>query len=194
MGTRKKQTDLTKLKPGSSVTDAKKVSGEGDFGAPADDVNARTYTSENTRRSDPGGAQISSSEEHRGERTAGVSSNDAGPGSGSGGDIDTSFVGVAGGSGLADDIIKEHQDGLDDSVGTSAEFASGGPARGENQTHVGKVGGGKRVTGRTRQLYPQESDTDDQGADVASRDDGLPGDAFQGEVSADEASGRNDEP
>ena len=47
------------LKPGSSVNDAKKVGGEGDFGAKAggERTAERDYVSRNTKASDPGNAQ-----------------------------------------------------------------------------------------------------------------------------------------
>src|SRR3954470_1257248 len=55
-----KRTDPNaSLKPGSSADDARKVGGEGDFGARAGGERTadRDYTSRNTKMSDPGAAQ-----------------------------------------------------------------------------------------------------------------------------------------
>jgi hypothetical protein len=185
--------DLSKLKPGSSAVDARAVPGKDDFGARADDRPERDYTSANTKHSDRGSAQPLANEERSGNRTAGVSGKDAGPGSSSGGDLDTDFVGIAGGTGLAQNIDTEHHAGADDSDGSSDEFASGsgGHAQGRNQVGVGKVGGDHNVDGSTL-LRPDERTDGPHGADATSRQgDGNDDDAFVGEVSTDEASGRN---
>lgn len=183
--------DLSKLRPGSSAADAKAVPGKDDFGAKADNTRERNYTSENTRQADPGNAQPQANEERGGRRTAGVSGNDSGPGSSSGGDLDTSFVGIAGGTGLAQDVDKEHHPAADDSDGTSDEFASGGHAQGQNQSDVGTVGGDHDVQGSTL-IRPDDRTAGPHGADATSRQgDGNDDDAFVGEVSSDEARGRN---
>jgi hypothetical protein len=80
------------LKPGSSAEDAAKVGGKGDFGVPESDVVGRTYTSRNTKASDPGAAQPHGGED--GNRTTGVGGTGSGVGASSGGDLDTDFVGI----------------------------------------------------------------------------------------------------
>ncbi|HEY0008204.1 MAG TPA: hypothetical protein VGB55_05745 [Tepidisphaeraceae bacterium] len=182
---------LADLKPGSSVEDAKKVVSKGDFGVHVDNRVGREYTSQNTRLADPGHASARSGEED-GVRVAGAGANDSGPGSSSGGDIDTDFVGI-GGVGMAGSPSKEHRDGADDSDGTSREFASGGPAKGENQTGVGKIGGNHEVKGHTIGLLQQTDDRDNgpQGADAASYNENPVDSSFVGEISASEADGRD---
>lgn len=78
--------------PGSSTQDAQAAGSPSDFGVPESDVIERTYTSQNTKRSDPGNAVPRSGSD--GDRTSGVGGNDSGPGSSSGGDIDTDIVGI----------------------------------------------------------------------------------------------------
>ena len=123
------------LKPGSSVDDAKKVGGEGDFGAKAGGERTadRDYVSRNTKASDPGNAQPWDFEnDARRDHGAGV--RDTGPGSGSGGDLDPDIVGVGtGGSGIATSGVIGRPPGPADSDGSSDEFASGGRAEGRNQ-------------------------------------------------------------
>ncbi len=192
MSTNKKEhVDLAKLKPGSSENDAKRVSGPADFGAHADDVIERNYTSQNTKQSDIGVQQPLSNEEVDGVRETGAGGVNSGPGSSSGGDLDVDFVGIAGNAGLAQDIETEHVDGPNDSTGSSDEFASGGHAQGHNQSGVGKVGGSKQVYG-SAMLPPDDRTVGPHGADAISRQgDGNDDDAFVGEVSSSEASGRN---
>ena len=69
-----------------------------------------------------------------GDRVSGVGAPDSGPGSASGGDIDTDIIGVGTGSGLAQSGPDRLGDiGAAETDGSSDEFASGPPARGENQ-------------------------------------------------------------
>ena len=72
-------------KVGSSRAAAGNVVGGKDFGAREDDRVERNYTSENTKRSDPGGGVARSGE---GDRVSGVGGNESGRGSSSGGDVD----------------------------------------------------------------------------------------------------------
>jgi hypothetical protein len=90
----KSSNPKTTTHPGSSTQDAQAIGGPSDFGVPESDVIERTYTSQNTKRSDPGNAVPRSGSD--GARTAGVGGNDSGPGSSSGGDIDTDIVGIKG--------------------------------------------------------------------------------------------------
>jgi hypothetical protein len=169
--------------PGSSIEDARAVGGKGDFGAPESNVVERTYVSTNTKRSDPGGAPPRAGLD--GSRTSGVGGNQSGPGSSSGGDLDPDIVGVGtGGSGVAFSGKVHEPPGPDDSTGTSSDFASGPPSTGDNPSPPLQVVRGSTV---------QEPDdrTVAQGADAVSHpvpDD----DAFVGEISSDEATGRNE--
>lgn len=188
----KQTSDNASLKPGSSAEDARKVGGEGDFGARAGGERTadRDYVSRNTKQSDPGAAQPWDFEQD-GVRDHGAGGRASGPGSASGGDLDTDFVGVAGGSGIASSGVIGRPPGPDDSDGSSDEFASGGHAEGRNQTGVGKVGGSKRVDGTTHSADLDASTWGDaQGGDAATNPGARADDAFAGEISTGEAQGQ----
>jgi hypothetical protein len=106
-------TPSTGGKLGSDPDAIHAFGGKSDFGVPADDRIEREYTSKNTKASDRGAAQARSSEDMA-ERTHGAGGKATGEGSSSGGDIDTDFVGIAGGTGLAADIPTEVHLGADD--------------------------------------------------------------------------------
>ncbi|MGN6726765.1 MAG: hypothetical protein ACTHLZ_12650 [Tepidisphaeraceae bacterium] len=180
--------NLSDLKPGSRPEDAAHVGGRGDFGVKENDVAERTYTSENTKHADRGAAQPMSYE-HDGRRQSGAGGHDSGPGSSSGGDIDTDFVGL-GGSGLAADIPTAVGTGADETDGSSRAAASGRPAKGQNETLVGKVGGAKP---QVNVVTPPDVRTRDTSSDEASHaeEDNID-DSFRGEISSSEADGRDD--
>ena len=171
------------LHPGGSIDDAKAVGGKGDFGVPESNVIERTYTSTNTKRSDRGGATARAGSDE--SRTSGVGGRESGPGSSSGGDLDPDVIGLGTGAGIAASGKIHEPAGPDDATGTSRDFASGPPARGSHQSAAEHP-----IRGSTVQ-YPDETTTAPQGADAASHAEGED-DAFAGEVSSDEASGRND--
>jgi hypothetical protein len=170
------------LHPGSSGEDAKAMGGKGDFGVAEGDVVERTYTSANTKRADRGGAPAHSGS--HGTRTSGVGGNDSGAGSSSGGDLDTDIIGIGTGSGVAASGKIHEPPGPDDSTGTSRDFASGPPAKRDKITSQPL-----RVSGST--VQPADDNSSGQGADAASPSQSV-NDAFAGEVSSSEASGRND--
>jgi len=189
---RKAQNRQESPKPGSSAEEAHKVGGEGDFGAqvgtgPSRD---RDYVNENTKRSDRGATQPNAFEQD-GVRDHGAGGPAAGPGSSSGGDLDTDIIGVGtGGSGVASSGVVGRPPGPDDSDGSSDEFAAGGHAQGENQSDVHKVGGSKRVKGSTISRDTDVSTGDDaQGADAVSNPRARGDDSFMGEISTGEAQG-----
>jgi hypothetical protein len=148
------------LHPGSSIEDAKAVGGTGDFGVPESNVVERTYTSTNTKRSDPTGVPGRAGAD--GSRLSGAGGANSGPGASSGGDIDT-------------DATLEN------------------PAYAPGRTDRPKSESSERIPsvhGSVAQ-QPDAQSLSGQGADSATnphRDD----DSFAGEVSTDEASGRND--
>jgi len=188
MASQPKNKDIHDLKPGSNPKDATKVGGKGDFGVHESNVVGRTYTSANTKAADPGAAQPNSFE-HQQNRRSGAGGHDTGAGSSSGGDIDTTFVGI-GGAGLAQNIDKDERGGAAESDGTSRNAAAGDPAKGENETLVGKVGGAKPQIKNV--MTPSDERTANMGADaVSNNDDDLQDDSFHGEISGAEASGRD---
>lgn len=185
-----KSVNRDALKPGSNPEDAKKVGGSGDFGVAESDVVGRTYTSANTKRSDPGAAPAHAGED--GQRTSGVGGNEGAPGSSSGGDLDTDIIGFGTGGGVTQSGSDgQHTPGPDDSDGTSNEFAGGKPAEGRNQKKSTRHGGGDRVHGSVVQ---REDDNSGQGADAASQTDDTLRDSFAGEVSSGEAGGDDNSP
>lgn len=187
--------DFADWKPGSESKDAKNVGGEGDFGVPvgAGPSLDRDYVNENTKRADPGAAQQMDWDPD-GKRDHGVGAADSGPGSGSAGDIDPDIIGVGtGGSGITASGVTGRPLGPDDSDGTSAEFASGAPAQGRNQTHVGQVGGSKRVQGDVQTRGQDASTNEGEGGDAITNPQARGDDAFAGEVSSGEARGEDNE-
>jgi hypothetical protein len=200
-GTASKRTTKTST---SSTGGRRRPSG--DFGVPASGVHRldRAYVSRNTKRSDPGAAQPLAWE-HDGRRDHGAGAPDTGPGSASGGNVDTDVIGVGtGGSGIsASGPDPDAAPGPDDNDGTSNEYASPlpktgrsqakvEPARGRNQTNVGKVGG---APGRTfRDIVPREPEANiSQGADAVTNPNAkdTDDDSFVGEVSSGEARGED---
>jgi len=168
---------------GSDPQAAKEFGGKNDFGARVDDTTERNYVAANTRASDPGRAQPHAGEDT--SRTAGAGGNATGEGASSAGDIDTDFVGL-GGAGLSQSgPDRDAKPGPDDSDGTSREFASGPPAKGESDPTGG------RIAGTTVQREGDiETDAAGRGASAVSRPaSGGIDDSFAGEISEGEASG-----
>ncbi len=116
-------------KVGSNPRAATQFAERTDFGIPEQDAiqpDTRAATANRTRLDVP----PRSGED--GDRTSGVGGSEAGPGSSSGGDLDPEFVGLDGKGGLAQSVPTRVTGGPASSTGTSAEFASGPPARGDN--------------------------------------------------------------
>jgi hypothetical protein len=181
-------------KVGSDPEAIHQFGGKHDFGVPADDRHTveREYVSENTKASDPGAAQPASSE-FEGNRTHGAGGKATGDGSSSGGDLDPDLIGVGtGGSGVADNPAKFDRPGADDTEGSSSDMASGPPAKGENQTGVGKIGGPIGEPHRGDATVNPEGDITTQGpGDAAANMEHEQADAFPGEVSFHEAEGED---
>lgn len=187
--------DVASWKPGSESAEAKNVGGEGDFGAAAGAGPSaeRDYVNENTKRSDRGVNQPMGWE-NDGVRDHGAGAPDSGPGSGSAGDLDTDFVGVAGGSGIAASGTVGRRPGPDDSDGSSNEFASGRPAQGRNQDHVGEVGGDKRIRGTIVTGDEDQSVNAGEGADDVTNVQARRDDSFATEITSGEARGEDNSP
>lgn len=152
-----------KLHPGSSEADAKAVGGSGDFGVAENDVVGRNYTSRNTKLADRGVAPQRSGESEDAVRTSGAGGTNSGPGSSSGGELDTDLSGLS----------------------LEKDFAPLPPAK--TGTRAPKFDQSKGCTVQ----YSDANSNDAQGADAEpNAEDGS--DASVGEVSRDEASGRND--
>lgn len=188
-----KRSSDTRAKVGSSSKAAKRVGGRGDFGAPESDTVARRYASSATKRQDPGAQPGHSIGE--GTRVSGVGGTSAGPGSSSGGDLDTDIIGVGtGGSGIAQ---------------------SGGGSRKANADRVAdrpspkaplKDQGDKLESPRRREKIPKQpkgDSLDHSGGDESQTDPGEGAanvtnqrrndDSFAGEISLDEAAGADND-
>jgi len=189
----KHQTNNSSVKPGSDPDAISQIGGKGDFGVPESDVNERTYTSENTKASDPGAAHPRSGSQ--GVRVSGVGGMASGPGASSGGDVDSDLIGVGtGGTTVGTSGQIHEKPGPDDATGTSSDFASGPPAQGKNQTHVGQVGGDIEVEGSTVDNTGGDRNTTgfNQGAAAVTNPPARNDNSFAGEVSIDEAAGQGD--
>jgi hypothetical protein len=166
--------------PGSSIEDARAVGGKGDFGVPESNVIGRTYTSTNTKRSDPGNAPARGGADD--SRTTGVGGNASGVGSSSGGDLDTDIIGVGtDGSGIAASGKVHEPSGPDDAQATSHRTVAQGRQGAYQSPEAGVIHGSTVQRADDQTAGPA-------GADAASNthsDD----DSFAGEVSTDEATG-----
>lgn len=125
---------IADAKPGSEPT---RLNLPHDFGARADDATERQYASQSALNQDPGRTQTRSNDESGGTRQAGAGTTGHGPGAGSGGDIDPDIVGVGtGGRTIAanfPDQRERNAEGPDRTGGSANAFASGKPAKRENQ-------------------------------------------------------------
>jgi hypothetical protein len=134
-------------KVGGSKQAARKFGGKNDFGIPAkeatvanDDPYGRVKGPEKGTGPTRSGAQ--------GRRTTGVGAPTGPAGAGRGGDLDPDIIGVGGTGGVARDGPDRTQ-GPDITEGGSGTFASGPPAKGDNQPPKGQHGGSVRVQGTT---------------------------------------------
>lgn len=171
--------NTNRKRPGSSPDRSKNPH---DFGVPAAGGTGieREYVSENTKQSDPGAAQPAASE--MGDRTAGVGGKYSGPGSASGGDLDTDIVGVGDGRGVSTSGAIHEPPGPDDTDGSSNAFASGPPAQGRAAPKQRKIRGSITNAG--------ETETSGRGAD-AINSPARGDDSAAGEISMGEASGED---
>ena len=193
--------DMASWRPGSEADQAKNVKAEGDFGVPAGSGPSRDrdYVSQNTKRSDPGSAMPRSGEDDGGDaaRETGAGADAAGPGAGSGGDLDPDFVGVAGGSGIAASPPGTRV-GADASDGSSDEFASGGHAKGLNQRRdeIGRIGGAPQINPGSviHRADDRSTSPDGEGAASATEGPARGDDSFAAEISLGEASGEDQAP
>lgn len=168
-------------KPGSSVKAAQKLGGKGDFGVPESDVAERTYTSENTKHSDPGGAQSRGGSQ---SRESGVGAPAAGPGSSSGGDLSPDFTGVGTGGGISQNgVDKNYRGGPDEAQQFTHRHPSQKSAPPQNLNTPGQH---QSTVSRT----PDDASNSSQGADAATNPAARQDDSFASEISSDEASGQ----
>jgi len=179
-------------KVGSDPKALRRVGGKGDFGAPEAKEIERNYVSNETRHNDPGAAPSRLKDRLDDPRESGVGAPDSGPGSGSGGDLDTDIVGVGfGGSGVAQSGPTRTEGADITTTGGSEPFAAPGP-----KGHPDKNPRRTRVRGST---------VDHSGGDVTTTGDGQSSgsvsespvrndDSFAGDINFEEIQGGDNPP
>ena len=128
-------------KVGSDPEAAENFAEKHDFGIPSEDAAPDMTIEDRDYPGRPAGSKKTRSGAS-GRRTVGVGSTEGPDGKGSGGEIDTDIIGVGTGSGVSSDGEVGKPSGPDDSDGSSNEFASGPPAKGENR---GRYAPGQQV-------------------------------------------------
>jgi hypothetical protein len=129
----KDQDRNNKDKVGSDPNAAGNFAEKHDFGIPSEDAAPDMTVEDRDYPGRPAGSKRTRSGAS-GKRTVGVGSTEGPDGKGSGGEVDTDLIGLDGsGGGVASDGVIGKPPGPDDSDGSSNEFASGPPAKGENR-------------------------------------------------------------
>src|SRR5436189_2234735 len=129
-------------KVGSDPDAAENFAEKHDFGIPPEDAAPDMTVEDRDYPGRPAGSKRTRSGAS-GKRTIGVGSTEGPDGKGSGGEVDTDLIGLdRTGGGVASDGVVGKPPGPDDSDGSSNEFASGPPAKGE---HRGRYQPGQQV-------------------------------------------------
>lgn len=188
----KQSKDITSWKPGSEPEKAGDVAASRDFGVPEAEApsHQRDYVSQNTKRSDRG-ATAPASWEHDGVRDHGAGADDNGPGSSSGGDMDTDILGVGtGGSGIAQSPPGAPP-AADDTDGSTDDLSSKKPAgpRKEDARRAMKRSKGKQSSTDAASANLPNIAAGTEGADAATNSEARGDDSFASEISAGEARG-----
>ena len=144
-------------KVGSDPSAAENFAEKHDFGIPSEDAAPDMTVEDRDFPGRPAGNKRTRSGAS-GKRTIGVGSTEGPDGKGSGGEVDTDLIGLDGsGGGVSSDGVVGKPPGPDDSDGSSNEFASGPPAKGENR---GRYQPGQPVGDVTRRRRAGESESD----------------------------------
>jgi hypothetical protein len=125
-------------KVGSDPAADREIGGELDFGIPAGQATAPRPTGGRDKGPEQGTGPMRSGSDTT--RTSGVGHAPGSPGAGSVGDLDTDFIGLDGKGGIAARPASGRTQGPDITEGGSAPFASGPPAKGENELPAGTHG------------------------------------------------------
>lgn len=188
--------DEQSKKMGRDKAANREVGGKGDFGIPASQANAPEPIGGREKGPEQGtGFQRSGAS---GARVSGVGHAPGAPGTGSGGDLDPDFIGLDGKGGVAAAPDERKTDGPDMTDGHSDAFASGPPARGQNQLRPGTHGAPSQVVrGSTVDRSGGDASTtgsgmgsDSTGSAASLSDRDIPDNAAAGEISSDEAGGQ----
>jgi len=130
MASKQNPGDDNKGKVGSDPSAAENFAEKHDFGIPSEDAAPDMTIEDRDYPGRPAGNKRTRSGAS-GKRTVGVGSTEGPDGKGSGGDVDSDIIGVGSGGGVSSDGELGKPSGPDDSDGSSNEFASGPPAKGE---------------------------------------------------------------
>jgi hypothetical protein len=132
MASKQNPGDENKGKVGSDPNAAENFAEKHDFGIPSEDAAPDMTIEDRDYPGRPAGNKRTRSGAS-GRRTIGVGSTEGPDGKGSGGDVDSDIIGVGSGGGVSSDGELGKPAGPDDSDGSSNEFASGPPAKGEHR-------------------------------------------------------------
>jgi hypothetical protein len=122
-----------KSKVGSDPKAAENFAEKQDFGIPSEDAAPDMTVEDRDYPGRPAGSKKTRSGAS-GRRTVGVGSTEGPDGKGSGGEVNTDIIGLDGsGGGVASDGEIGNTTGPDNTDGSSNEFASGPPAKGEHR-------------------------------------------------------------
>lgn len=191
-----KRESKGKGKVGSDRAADREVGGKGDFGIPSEEVRAPLPIGGRDKGPDQGTGYMRSGT--GGVRTDGVAHAPGPPGAGSGGDVDPDVIGLDKKGGVAARAPSGRTKGPDITEGGSGSFASGAPARPENQLPTGTHGGPSQIVhGSTVDRSGGDASTTGSGGGADSTQSSLdregtdiPDDAAAGEISSDEATGQ----
>src|SRR5437879_11345707 len=126
------QSRNKKSKVGSDPNAAQHFAEKHDFGIPSEDAAPDMTVEDRDFPGRPAGNKKTRSGAS-GKRTIGVGSTEGPDGKRSGGEVDTDILGLDGKGGIASDGELGNTEGPDNSDGSSNEFASGPPAKGEHR-------------------------------------------------------------
>lgn len=201
-GTQKPKSDETSSsqssgKVGSNRAADREIGGKLDFGIPADRAKAPLPDGGREKGPEQGTGPMRSGA--MGVRDSGVGHAPGTPGAGSGGDLDPDFIGLDGKGGLAASPASGRTQGPDITEGGSAPFASGPPARGENELPAGTHGAPPQIVrgstvdrgGGDASTTGPESGADSTLSPTAYPRLDVPDDETVGEISSDEAGGQS---
>jgi len=134
MQSKKNQRDHDKTKKvGSDPNAAENFAEKHDFGIPSEDAAPDMTVEDRDFPGRPAGSKGTRSGAS-GKRTVGVGSTEGPDGKGSGGEVDSDYIGLGSSGGVSSDGELGKPAGPDDSDGSSNEFASGPPAKGEHKS------------------------------------------------------------
>ena len=163
--------DANRGKVGSDKAADREIGGKGDFGIPAAQAVAPQPIGGRDKGPEQGTGPMRSGDS--GNRATGVGHAPGSPGAGSGGDLDPDFIGLDGKGGVSAVPASGRTKGPDITEGGSGAFASGPPARGENEGLRGRHGAPSEIV--------RGSTVDRSGGDASTTGSGGGSDSANGQ-------------